>query len=166
MPQGRNPIPTKLKILQGNPGKRPLNMDEPEPTRCIPKMPAWLKAFPVAKEEWKREAKILDEMGVLTVADSGALGLRSYLASQSQSLAIDIEVEGMLIDLHVMTRTGDIARVQSKPNPKATQLKNILSEYRQLGSLLGLDPSSRSKLKADNPKTKTKAEAFRLKKKG
>ncbi len=31
MGEGRKPIPTKLKILHGNPGKRPLNDKEPEP---------------------------------------------------------------------------------------------------------------------------------------
>lgn len=34
--RGRRPKPTRLKVLTGNPGKRPLNMDEPRPERAIP----------------------------------------------------------------------------------------------------------------------------------
>ena len=34
--RGRKPKPTAVKVLEGNPGKRPLNMYEPVPTRyCV-----------------------------------------------------------------------------------------------------------------------------------
>ena len=36
------PKPTKLKILEGNPGKRPLNLNEPKPKQVVPKCPDWL----------------------------------------------------------------------------------------------------------------------------
>jgi len=54
---GNRPKPTALKLLQGNPGRRPINKAEPKPKRGIPAMPKWLDAFPVAVEEWKRESK-------------------------------------------------------------------------------------------------------------
>jgi hypothetical protein len=34
--RGRRPKPTRLKMLTGNPGKRPLNNDEPRPDVNIP----------------------------------------------------------------------------------------------------------------------------------
>jgi hypothetical protein len=37
--RGRRPKPTRLKVLTGNPGKRPLNMDEPQPEPAIPDCP-------------------------------------------------------------------------------------------------------------------------------
>ena len=37
--RGRRPKPTRLKLLTGNPGKRPLNDDEPQPQAAIPECP-------------------------------------------------------------------------------------------------------------------------------
>ena len=45
--RGRKPKPTALKLLEGNPGKRPLNDREPVPPRAALKCPAWL--LPEAK---------------------------------------------------------------------------------------------------------------------
>jgi len=39
--QGRKPKPTKLKIVSGNPGHRPLNKSEPEPVALLSDPPEW-----------------------------------------------------------------------------------------------------------------------------
>ena len=65
--RGRKPTPTALKMLEGNPGKRPLNVNEPIPPKGDIKCPSWL--LPEAKKEWKRLAPSLEAMGVLTMAD-------------------------------------------------------------------------------------------------
>ena len=72
MPAGRPPKPTAIKALAGNPGKRPLNNNEPKPSG-IPSCPTFLDA--AAKKEWKRISKELIEIGILTSVD------RSILAS-------------------------------------------------------------------------------------
>src|ERR1041385_4975243 len=69
---GRRPIPTAVKELRGNPGKRKLNPREPKPAKGIPEMPAGLSE--VAQGEWHAITPILDKMGVLTRADGKALG--------------------------------------------------------------------------------------------
>ena len=56
-----------MKILEGNPGKRPLNENEPIPPKGNIKCPSWLE--PEAKKEWKRLAPSLEAMGVLTQVD-------------------------------------------------------------------------------------------------
>lgn len=68
--RGRKPKPTALKILEGNPGKRPLNESEPKPEKKAPKCPSWLE--PEAKKEWRRMSKILQELGILTQIDASA----------------------------------------------------------------------------------------------
>jgi len=68
--RGRKPKPTALKVLEGNPGKRPLNENEPVPPKGSIKCPTWL--LPEAKKEWKRLAPPLEAMGVLTIADISA----------------------------------------------------------------------------------------------
>ena len=65
--RGRKPKPTALKLLEGNPGKRPINEHEPIPPKGTVKCPTWLE--PEAKKERKRLAPSLEAMGVLTQAD-------------------------------------------------------------------------------------------------
>ena len=64
--RGRKPKPTSLKIIQGNPGKRPIRGHEPQPPRSQPTCPAHLS--PTAKAEWKRLAQSLNKIGA---ADPG-----------------------------------------------------------------------------------------------
>ena len=131
------PKSTALKLLQGNRGKRPINKSEPKPPRGIPAMPLWLEAFPVAVREWERESKILDKMGVITVADEGILATRAYLAHLIQTLAWELKREGTTID----TKRGG-----PKQNMKMGQMQSALGEYRRVGYMLGLDPSGRTRL--------------------
>ena len=65
--RGRKPKPTALKVLEGNPGKRPLNEYEPVPPKGTIECPDWLEEE--AKREWERLAPSLEAMGVLTTAD-------------------------------------------------------------------------------------------------
>jgi len=70
---GRPRTPTKLKLLNGNPGKRPLPEDEPQPELGVPEMPSWLSAE--AKKEWKRMSSELMELRILSVTDRAVLTL-------------------------------------------------------------------------------------------
>jgi phage terminase small subunit len=59
--------PTALKIIQGNPGKRPLNKHEPQPRPgCV--KPRFLKGK--AAQVWKRYAPELERIGLLTSVDA------------------------------------------------------------------------------------------------
>lgn len=69
---GPPPKPTALRILQGNPGKRKLNKNEPKPESGA-KMPAWMEADPFLVAEWKRHAPRLKALGLLTEVDDDAL---------------------------------------------------------------------------------------------
>ena len=67
---GREPKPTALKKLEGNPGKRKLNTMEPMPGKGVPDCPKRLLSE--AKMEWERLCVKLSEMGVLTEIDMAA----------------------------------------------------------------------------------------------
>jgi len=60
---GRKPKPTAIKVLEGNPGKRSLNTQEPKPRKKAPRCPPWLEEE--AKKEWKRMAKQMEQLGIL-----------------------------------------------------------------------------------------------------
>lgn len=86
--RGRKPKPTALKLLEGNSGKRPLNIAELVSERCptakpflrskntdnkptgVPECPDWLEDE--AKAEWERVGTILENMGMLTSVDTTA----------------------------------------------------------------------------------------------
>jgi P27 family predicted phage terminase small subunit len=69
--RGRKPVPTRLKLMAGNPGKRPINRNEPQPAAAFPTCPPELS--PVARAEWERLAPELGELGLITNLDRAAL---------------------------------------------------------------------------------------------
>lgn len=140
--------PTRLKVLEGNPGKRPLNTNEPEPERGIPPMPEWLRPFPVAVEEWERESLILDNMGLMTVADGPNLAHRCYLEAILRETAIEIQRDGLSYEVIGMDSVGNETR-RRYANPMLSKWKELAAEHRQIGNLLGLDAPSRSKMSVD-----------------
>ena len=72
-PRVRKPKPTKLKVVTGNPGGRPLSKNEPQPLAGIPTAPPHLSDR--GREAWHFWAKELDDVGVLTMLDGLALEL-------------------------------------------------------------------------------------------
>ena len=59
--------PTALKILQGNPGRRPINMNEPKPG--LPNMEPPFPLRRIAKKLWDKYVPILAKLGVITELD-------------------------------------------------------------------------------------------------
>lgn len=88
MTRGRKPKPSHLKLVTGNPGKRPLNPNEPLPDAALPEVPAHLSDG--AKTEWNRIARELYDLGILTRLD------RASLAAYCQAYCDWIEAEQRL----------------------------------------------------------------------
>lgn len=70
--KGRKPVPTVLKLIRGNPGKRALPENEPKPAIGAD-MPDWLSLE--AQKHWPIVSRQLLDAGVLTRMDATALGL-------------------------------------------------------------------------------------------
>ena len=66
------PKPTALKVLQGNPGKRAINHNEPKPPMEPVTPPDWLPDE--GKTIFYELAAVLKPMHVLTVAEFSCLG--------------------------------------------------------------------------------------------
>jgi P27 family predicted phage terminase small subunit len=71
MRPGPPPLPTRLKLLRGNPGKRALNHNEPQPRTIRIPCPRVLTG--PARKEWHRVAPMLHRLGLFTEADREAL---------------------------------------------------------------------------------------------
>jgi P27 family predicted phage terminase small subunit len=66
--RGRPKKPTSLKLLEGNPGKRPLPTDEVMPEPVADPCPKWFDRY--AKQVWQELASRLEDIGLLTKVDS------------------------------------------------------------------------------------------------
>jgi phage terminase small subunit len=91
------PKPTAIRRLEGNRGKRAWNHDEPTPPDAMPRCPAHLAL--VAKAEWRRVARTLHAMGVLTSID------RAALAAYCQAYTRWVEAEQKLKESPALYKT-------------------------------------------------------------
>ena len=139
MRAGRKPKPTAIKILEGNPGKRKLNENEPKPLKKAPPCPKWLE--PEAKKEWRRLAKALEAMGVLTEADMAAC------AGYCQSYARWKEAEERITDRGLVIRTPSGYPQQV---PYISIAQQYLKLMQQFAEQFGLTPAARSRIIAGN----------------
>ena len=70
---GRKNVPTNLKIIRGNPGKRSLPKNEPKPQAVCPNAPRTL--CKAGKAHWRKTAKALYNAKVMTTLDVDALNI-------------------------------------------------------------------------------------------
>jgi len=82
--RGRKPKPTRLKILQGNPGRRPINGEEPQPDLTSTDPPPGLTKE--ALEIWDVLAPQLISLQLLTELDRGHLARACKLEALGNTL--------------------------------------------------------------------------------
>ena len=70
---GPVPKPTQLKVLDGNPGRRPIPVDEFRPATHVPECPAHL--IGEAQREWYRLTAELARYGMVSEVDRGAIAM-------------------------------------------------------------------------------------------
>ena len=132
---GRPPKPTRLKMLEGNRGKRPINNTEPQPVNGPPPCPRWLGRD--AKREWRRVCRELAAMGLLARADMTAL------AGRCQEWARYVEMQ------HVLAEKGctfETATGGFQARPEVAIADKALGRVNAIDQQLGLTPAARSRL--------------------
>jgi len=130
---GRRPKPTHLKVVAGNPGKRPLPENEPQPAKGIPKCPSYMPA--TAKHAWREVCQLLSDMGVLTLADKMALELLVGAYAEYRKAA-----------QHVYKHGFDSAGRVGGRNAAACQLSDAWKRIRAMLIEFGLTPAARSRI--------------------
>jgi P27 family predicted phage terminase small subunit len=138
--RGRKPTPTRLKALTGNPGKRPLNANEPLPQPQIPDCPAELG--PLARKEWDRLVTQLGPLRLLTQLD------RAALATYCSAYGLWAEATEAIQKYGVMIKSPQGFPIQSPylsiANRQAEIMMRIASEF-------GFTPASRSRISTPVP---------------
>jgi len=133
---GHNKKPTALKILEGNPGKRPLPTNEPKPIPLAPKCPAWLPKL--AKRKWKELSPKLEALGLLTELDGEALATLCLHWALMIEASEDIKARGLLIP-----SVKDKTLIK---NPSLQIFRDNSVAFDRYASHFGMDPQSRSRL--------------------
>jgi P27 family predicted phage terminase small subunit len=126
-----------MKVLEGNPGRRPLNENEPEFRPNSPRCPSYLQGE--ARREWRRVVNELYDAGVLTSVD------RAALAAYCQCYARWIDAEAQIVTGGSVIKTDKGNLIQS---PWVSIANRSLEEMRKFMVEFGMTPSSRSRVKA------------------
>ncbi|MBO7918823.1 phage terminase small subunit P27 family [Burkholderia pseudomallei] len=128
----RHRVPTALKLIRGNPGKRPINRNEPQPSRDVT-MPDWLS--PEARKHWPMVAEQLHNAGLLTAIDVTALGL------YCEAFARWKQANAQIMRFGTVIKSPSGYPIQSPylaiANKAHEQMTKLLAEF-------GMTPSSRS----------------------
>lgn len=139
MPPGRRPKPSWLRVISGNPGKRPLNDAEPMPAGELVEAPAWFHdaAKPEYLIEW-RKALAAAPPGLLRSLDESMLVTWVVAKVLHAEAAQKVMQYGALIKTPV---TG--APMQS---PYISIMNRQAAVMHRASAEMGFSPSSRSRV--------------------
>lgn len=140
MGRGRKPKPTALKLLEGNPGKRAINKQEPQPESVIPECPPHLKG--VARTEWVRLTKELHELKIITRIDRAALAVCCTAWADYVKACDKLEKQGDVI----ISEKGGLYQ-----NPWVAIKKRSMDQVQKFYAEFGMTPSSRSRVHVETP---------------
>lgn len=140
---GRKPLATEVKKQIGSfvakPGRE--NKREPKPPVGFPEKTAVVKADKLASAKWDEICQLLDEMNVLTKADSDLLEL--FCINWSQYIALVKKVAKIGIVSEFVNSRGETVM---KRSPYQAELGRIADRQQKLLTEFGLTPSSRTRL--------------------
>jgi len=139
--RGRKPKGPNLKLISGNPGKRPIPTNpQPNVLSLDAEPPAWIGKY--GREFWKEEAPELIELGVLTEAD---LPMWSILCCTWNMLRRSLES----LDQDGLTTKDE--RGLPRKNPAWTLFNSAAKDFSRLAQEFGMTPLSRQRLDVKPP---------------
>jgi len=134
--------PTKLKVLEGNRGRRPLPEKEPVPSPVLPPCPDDLDDD--AKSTWGRLAPIVCKLGLLTEPDGDNFAIVCQIRSRLRAIHQYIKKENPSLVQETQKADPDGGvRVEYKPSPYVVMEKQYYQLFRLAAAEFGLSPRSR-----------------------
>ena len=149
---GRRPLPTAVKKLRGNPGKRKLNPAEPKLPSSEPVMPRGLSK--VAAAEWRSIVPELVLLGVLTRVDGKALAAYCHCFARWFEAEKEVQDRGIIVDEPILGGTPnnrEIVGYRPKRNPAVSISNDALRLMRSYLVEFGMTPSSRTRIRIEKP---------------
>ena len=138
---GAPAVPTALKILRGNPGKRPLPANEPQPEAKLPPCPPHIQGE--ARHEWRRTGRKLLALGLVTEIDTAMLAV--YCVAWGRW----VEAENMVREtgLIIKTKGGELIA-----SPMLRVAVEAMNQMTRAAAEFGMSPSSRTRVRAAETK--------------
>ena len=149
MNRGPKPKPSALKLIQGNPGKRPINKCEPKPKPVRrPRPPTDLDDH--AQKEWRRVVRELEALGLLSRLDLPVLSAYciaySRFKSANNALNAVADKDKTFRGLLIKTKQGNWIQ-----NPLVGVARRAADDMTRLAAEFGMTPSSRTRLEVRAP---------------
>lgn len=141
MKPGRAPAPTNLKIIKGNPGRRPVKKDDVSPLVGIPDCPSHLTAE--ARSEWMRITPLLLTYRLITEIDTAALALYCQSYGRWQ------EAEKKIAEMREKGGDGLLVKAPSGypiQNPYLAIANRAMEDCHKYLQQFGLSPSARTRV--------------------
>jgi len=144
---GPRPKPVELKLLEGNPGGKPLNIKRPKPIRTRLQPTSELNEDGL--KEWKRLEDELHRLGLLTMVDLHALTnlcqTWAFFLSATRAINAAIADDPVHHGMTVVTPTGGLMS-----NPAASNYIKASAALTRVCAELGFSPASRGKVVLDD----------------
>ena len=147
MPRGRKAIPTEIKRLRGNPGKRPLNGDEPKPDNLLPEPPPWMG--PIATDMWRQVGGRMVLQKRWDSAHYTTLAAHCVAYEDYVNFCADIAKHGRYVAKPLTKHDKEMGRDKGVPmlNPAYKARAMASSELLRTAGELGLTPSSQTRIR-------------------
>jgi P27 family predicted phage terminase small subunit len=151
--RGPSPLPKVVHLMNGNPGKRPLNLaDGVNPEVAVPSVPKHLSV--TAVKEWKRITPELAALGLIAKVDLAALAMycQTYGRMVELELAMKRRVEARVAAGEDYYDAVAAAMEDSTPSGyrqqsvQAQLLRSLREEVNRYLALFGLSPSARARV--------------------
>lgn len=153
MKPGPKPKPRRLRVVEGNPGHRPLP-DSVELPPASPRKPAWSEIFPGTRKgqpalrrdadaAWKTIVPVLESVGLLSTIDVFVLVDVCTTWARIRQIERVLSEQGLMVE--------DRKERGWVRHPLATVANQYRANLRALTAELGLSPSARIRLDTPTP---------------
>jgi len=155
--RGPQPKPAALKLLEGNAGKRALDLSAGVNPRVeIPDAPRHLGKE--ARKEWKRITPILEELGLITGLDRTALAMYCQAAGRLHELEMAFNGQVARLEGEDVNYVDAVYKASYAVTPSGyaqqSVMVQLLSKHRaEVNRYLmhfGLSPAARARVQASN----------------
>lgn len=156
--RGPKAKPAALKLLAGNPGKRPVAANNPgrgRVRRGAPDRPPELTGE--AAREWDQVAPELEAAGLLAVTDRGILAAYCLAVADMLAARNAINEHGRFVQVPIQSAKGVRLGTRTLEHPAVKLLDRATTRVQRLAADLGLSPAGRCRMEGDAPAGATPA---------
>ena len=154
------PVPSVLKVLRGNPGKRRLNPDEPHPEATDVQPPSDLS--PEALARWESDAPKLLAVGLLTEVDVNVFAAYCQTSADYWKAVEKVRQFGEVVVVNATRHDKDGKPKNGTPaqSPWVKMRDASLARMQSLAVEFGMTASARSRVHVTGRAKKSAAQRF------